>query len=39
MAFVDPVNFRGLHVRLEPLAQRHHDDLVEAVQDLSLIHI
>ncbi|EGI76860.1 GNAT family N-acetyltransferase [Hylemonella gracilis] len=33
MAFVEPVTFRGLHVRLEPLAQRHHDDLVEAVQD------
>ncbi len=33
MAFVEPVTFRGLHVRLEPLAQHHHDDLVEAVQD------
>ena len=28
-----PITFVGLHVRLEPLAQSHHDDLVEAVCD------
>lgn len=29
----EPITFHGLSVRLEPLAMRHHDDLVEAVQD------
>jgi len=28
-----PVTLRGAHVTLEPLAPRHHDDLVEAVRD------
>ena len=29
----EPITFVGLYARLEPLAQRHHDDLVEAVAD------
>jgi len=28
-----PITFYGLHARLEPLGQWHHDDLVEAVSD------
>jgi len=28
-----PVTLRGSHVTLEPLASRHHDDLVDAVRD------
>jgi RimJ/RimL family protein N-acetyltransferase len=28
-----PITLVGLHVRLEPLAMRHHDDLAEAVCD------
>ena len=28
-----PVTLQGQHVRVEPLAPRHHDDLVEAVRD------
>lgn len=32
-ALHDPVSFYGLHARLELLAPRHHDDLVEAVRD------
>ena len=32
-ALHDPVTFSGSHARLEPLAPRHHDDLVEAVRD------
>ena len=31
--FVPPLTFTGRHVRLEPLAAAHHDDLVVAVQD------
>ena len=29
----EPITFVGLYARLEPLARRHHDDLVEAVAD------
>jgi len=32
-AFVKPITLTGRHVRLEPLAAAHHDDLVEAVRD------
>ena len=32
-AFAAPVTLSGQHVRLEPLAAKHHDDLVLAVQD------
>ena len=31
--FVPPVTLSGRHVRLEPLAASHHDDLCEAVRD------
>jgi RimJ/RimL family protein N-acetyltransferase len=33
MAWPEPVTLRGTHVALEPLTQKHHDDLVEAVKD------
>ncbi len=32
-AFAPPIILSGAHVRLEPLAAAHHDDLVVAVQD------
>ena len=32
-AFAAPLTLSGHHVRLEPLASAHHDDLVQAVQD------
>ena len=32
-AFAAPLTLAGHHVRLEPLASAHHDDLVLAVQD------
>lgn len=32
-AFAAPLTLSGHHVRLEPLASAHHDDLVLAVQD------
>ncbi len=32
-AFAAPVTLCGQHVRLEPLATEHHDDLVHAVRD------
>ena len=32
-AFVPPITLAGQHVRLEPLTQAHHDDLVDAVCD------
>lgn len=28
-----PITLTGVHVALEPLSQKHHDDLVEAVKD------
>ena len=31
--FAPPIILSGAHVRLEPLAATHHDDLVVAVQD------
>ena len=31
-AFAPPIILSGAHVRLEPLAAAHHDDLVVAVQ-------
>ncbi len=31
--FVHPLTLTGRHVRLEPLAAKHHDDLVNAVRD------
>ena len=34
--FLTPVTLRGAHVTLTPLTTRHHDDLVEAVQDGAL---
>jgi len=33
MGFLDPVTLTGSHAVLVPLAQDHHDDLVEAVRD------
>jgi N-acetyltransferase len=33
MAWPPPVTLRAARATLEPLAQRHHDDLVEAVRD------
>src|SRR5262245_34610438 len=33
MAWPQPVTLRSSRVSLEPLAQRHHDDLIEAVKD------
>lgn len=33
MAFIEPVMLSGRHVRLEPLAMSHHDDLVQAASD------
>jgi N-acetyltransferase len=33
MSWPDPVTLRAADVTLEPLAQRHRDDLVEAVKD------
>ena len=33
MPFLAPVVLAGTHVRLEPLARDHHDDLVAAVRD------
>jgi RimJ/RimL family protein N-acetyltransferase len=36
MSWLEPVTLRGAGVRLEPLAEAHHDDLVEAVRDGAL---
>jgi RimJ/RimL family protein N-acetyltransferase len=33
MGFADSVSLHGHHVSLVPLAQNHHDDLLEAVKD------
>jgi N-acetyltransferase len=33
MGFLEPVTLTGSHAVLAPLAQDHHDDLVEAVRD------
>ena len=33
MSWLEPITRRGSHVILEPLAETHHDDLVEAVKD------
>ncbi len=33
MAWLTPTTLQGSHATLEPLAERHHDDLVEAVKD------
>jgi RimJ/RimL family protein N-acetyltransferase len=33
MAWLTPITLTGRHASLQPLAQDHHDDLVEAVQD------
>src|SRR5215470_19851214 len=33
MSWLSPVTLTGRHATLEPLAQNHHDDLVEAVKD------
>ena len=33
MAWLAPIKLTGKHVRLEPLAFEHHDDLVESVRD------
>jgi RimJ/RimL family protein N-acetyltransferase len=33
MAWLEPATLRGRHATLEPLAQHHHDGLVEAVKD------
>ena len=33
MAWLVPVTLRGAHATLEPLSQKHHDDLVESVKD------
>lgn len=31
--FTSPITLQGRHVRLEPLAMQHHEDLVEATRD------
>ena len=36
MAWVEPVKLTGAHVVLEPVADRHHADLLEAAQDDSV---
>lgn len=33
---IEPVTLSGTHVRLEPLSQAHHDDLVDATKDGAL---
>lgn len=33
MTWLTPITLNGTHVRLEPLSQSHHDELVEAVRD------
>jgi len=33
MVWLVPVTLRGAHATLEPLSQKHHDDLVESVKD------
>src|SRR6516164_1938072 len=33
MSFLEPISLRGAHALLVPLANEHHDDLVEAVRD------
>jgi RimJ/RimL family protein N-acetyltransferase len=33
MTWLDPITLRGRYAMLEPLAQHHHDRLVEAVKD------
>lgn len=33
MPWLTPITLNGTHVRLEPLSQSHHDELVEAVRD------
>lgn len=33
MRWLEPVTLRGRHAALEPLSQRHRDDLIEAVRD------
>jgi RimJ/RimL family protein N-acetyltransferase len=33
MTWLDPITLRGRYAMLEPLAQRHHDGLVDAVKD------
>jgi N-acetyltransferase len=33
MTWLDPITLRGRYAMLEPLAQRHHDGLVNAVKD------
>src|SRR4051812_44672375 len=33
MTWLAPITLTGKHVTLEPLSQKHHDDLVEAVKD------
>ena len=39
MGWLEPVTLQGAHARLEPLAQSHHDGLVEAVNDGGLWHL
>lgn len=36
VTWLSPLTLSGKIVRLEPLAQAHHDDLVEAVRDGAL---
>src|SRR5215472_7524530 len=33
MTWLAPITLNGRYATLEPLAQKHHDDLVEAVKD------
>jgi RimJ/RimL family protein N-acetyltransferase len=33
MTWLEPITLTGRHATLEPLAQKHHDDLVAAVKD------
>jgi RimJ/RimL family protein N-acetyltransferase len=36
MRWIEPIELKGKHARLEPLSMRHHDELVEAVRDGAL---
>ncbi len=33
MSWIEPIELRGVHALLQPLSQKHCDDLVEAVKD------
>jgi RimJ/RimL family protein N-acetyltransferase len=33
MAWIEPIELRGVHAQLQPLSYTHHHDLIEAVKD------